>query len=116
MRSEDAINNDESDSSIVPYTADEAIPLIEDAKFSKYQYEHIRMEGARKNANIYPLYKNLSTAKKECYSHSIEITEESASVNLQSLIKHTIERLIKDPTGSLTPITDRKCELELTLK
>ncbi|EFN88661.1 hypothetical protein EAI_08005, partial [Harpegnathos saltator] len=43
----------------------------------------------------YPSYKNLSVAKKECYPELIEITEKGASVILQSLIKHTIKRLIK---------------------
>jgi len=38
--------------------------LIEDAKLTKYQYEHIRMEAIHRNANIYPSYKKLNAAKK----------------------------------------------------
>jgi len=113
LRSEES-NNNETDSSIVLYTADEA--LIEDAKLTKYQYEHIRMEAIQRNANIYPSYKKLNAAKKKCYPDSIEKTEKGASVDLQLLIKHTVERLIMDCNVSLPPITDGKCELELILK
>lgn len=86
LRSEDDTDNEESGLCIVPYTAEEA--LIEDAKLTKYQYEHIRMQAARRNANIYPLYQNFSAAQKECYPKLIEITEKGASVDLQSLIEH----------------------------
>jgi len=74
LRSEEN-NNNETDSSIILYTADEAIALIEDAKLTKYQYEHIRMEAIQRNANIYPSYKKINVAKKKCYPDSIEITE-----------------------------------------
>lgn len=58
----------------------------ENAKLTKYQYEHIRMEAAQRNANIYSLYNNyLSAAKKECYPESIEVIEKGASIDLQSL-------------------------------
>lgn len=90
--------------------------LIEDAKFIKYQYEHILMQAVRRNANIYPLYQNFSAAQKECYPKLIEITEKGTSVDLQSLIEHTIKRLIKSFNVSLPPIANRVCELELILK
>lgn len=114
LRSEDDTDNEESGLCIVPYTAEEV--LIEDAKLIKYQYEHIRMQAARRNANICPLYQNFSAAQKKCYPKLIEITKKGASVDLQSLIEHTIKRLIKSFNVSLPPIANRLCELELILK
>ncbi|KAL0103493.1 hypothetical protein PUN28_017622 [Cardiocondyla obscurior] len=116
LRQDDTTKNNENDPCIIPYTADEAVALIEDAKLTKYQYECIRINAAQRNANIYPLYKNLSFAKKECYPESIIITEKGASVDLQSLINHTTKRLIKQPNILLPPISNRIIELELILK
>ncbi|XP_070519748.1 uncharacterized protein [Cardiocondyla obscurior] len=116
LQQDDTTKNNENDPCIIPYTADEAVALIEDAKLTKYQYECIRINAAQRNANIYPLYKNLSFAKKECYPESIIITEKGASVDLQSLINHTTKRLIKQPNILLPPISNRIIELELILK
>jgi hypothetical protein len=107
---------EESDSSLIPFTADEAVALIEDAKLSKYQYEHIRIEVTKRNCNILPSYKRLKNTKAECYPDSVNVTEKGAWIDLQSLMNHTGKRLIKDRNVILPSATEKKRILRLTVK
>lgn len=74
-------------------TAEDAVALIIDAKLSRYQYNLIR----EKDKEIFPSYKNVQKAKKECYPSSeyTKITVSSAEVDLQSLLDHTARRLVQ---------------------
>lgn len=101
-----------------PYSAEEALALIEDVKLSKYQYEVIRMQAKERNVDIYPAYNKVLEAKKECYPSQILTSEIEARINLQSLIDHTVLRLFKDPNLCLPDIDNnvKNCDLDLTIK
>lgn len=75
-------------------SVEKALALYIDNKFTKEQYISIQQISKEHNANIYPTYENLLTAKKECYPNNILITDISAEINLQSLLNHTIHRLV----------------------
>lgn len=66
------------------------------------------MQSAKRNANIYLAYKYLKFAKNECYLDSIQVDEKGASVESQSLINHTTERLLRNPSISFPPISGHK--------
>lgn len=104
--------------SYTPYSAEEALALIEDVKLSKYQYKIIRMQAKERNANIYPEYKKILDAKKECYPSQILTSEIEARIDLQSLIDHTILRLFKDPNLCLPDIENsvKTCNLDFIVK
>ena len=48
-----------------------------------------------RNANIYPSYDTLMWAKKKCYSLGVEISDRSAELSLQSLVDHTVRRIVE---------------------
>lgn len=45
-----------------------------------------------KNAKTYSLYRNIQSEKTEYYRESVEITETVASIELQSLMGHTMKK------------------------
>lgn len=79
---------------LIKITPDEALAFFVDQKLTKDQYISIRQINKSHNADIYPNYHLLLEAKKLCYPDQITITEFSAEIQLQSLIDHTIKRLV----------------------
>ena len=80
----------------IPYSAEEALSLLIENNLTKKHYNNIR-EGAKyRNSNIYPSYKVVLEAKLACYppKETIRITETSADIKLQSLVDHTIMRIV----------------------
>ena len=80
---------------IKPYTTDEALALLIDAKLTRAQYCMLRSGAKHRNANIYPSYDKIIEAKRRCYPSNPLVTEKSAEVPLQSLLDHTIQRLLQ---------------------
>lgn len=70
-------------------SGDDALAVLINAKLSREQYDVIRKSAPEK----FPSYKSVQAAKKLCYPKDITITETCASVKLQALLDHTIERL-----------------------
>ncbi|KYQ46691.1 hypothetical protein ALC60_14306 [Trachymyrmex zeteki] len=62
---ESNISKNCDEQSYTPYSAEEALALIEDVKLSKYQYTIIRTQAKERNANIYPSYSKILEAKNE---------------------------------------------------
>jgi len=81
----------------IKLTSGEALALLIDADLTKAQYELIREKAKERNADIFPLYANVTKAKKECYplSSSIKITDTCASTKFQDILNHTATRLMK---------------------
>lgn len=69
-----------------------ALSMFVEAGLNRNQYEVIR----RSSKNLYPCYSILQEAKKECYpvKEAFTITDTCAEVNLQSLMDHTVQRLM----------------------
>jgi len=76
---------------------DEILALIEDTKLTKHQYETLRSYALSKNVNIFPSYKTISEAKILCYplQSALKIEEKGVEIDLQHLLNHTINRIIK---------------------
>lgn len=81
----------------VTLSADEAVSLIMEQKLSRSQYQGLRNLSVKKKCKLYPSYKLVLKAKRDCYpeKNSISICETSAEVKLQSLLNHTINRILK---------------------
>lgn len=75
-------------------TSEEALAFFVDKKLTKDQYISMRQISKCHNADIFPNYHMLLEAKKECYPESIHITDYSGEVRVQSLLDHTINRLV----------------------
>lgn len=82
---------------IKKYSANEALALMVDLKLSKPKYEQLRSQNKNRNADLLPPYYRVVEAKTECYplKEFITISDFGAEVELQQLLNHTIERLIK---------------------
>lgn len=103
-RYRESLNNDREKQ----MTKDEALSLVIKNKLSKSMYNNIRAASIHQhNCKLYPSYKYVLQAKKECYpcATDITITECSAEVKLQALLDHTVQRILliqKDVIKSLT--------------
>lgn len=64
-----------------------------DNNLSKNQYINTRVGAKKRNADIYPVYEEIKSAKKACYPGDIKVTETRSEVPLQSLLNHTSERV-----------------------
>lgn len=71
-------------------SGEDALSVLVDAKLSRNKYEIVREKALEK----FPSYKVVQTTKKMCYPKSIEVTDTCASVPLQELLDHTMERLV----------------------
>lgn len=79
----------------IPYTPEEALALYTDGGYSKRSYRLMQYGAKERNCNIYPSYDILAKTKTECYPSAIHVTERSAEVGLQTLVDHTIARIIQ---------------------
>lgn len=68
-----------------------------DTGMTKYAYHKTRLGAKKHGADTYPSYDRVRLAKKRCYPEHIVINEVSASVPLQNLLDHKIERLGETP-------------------
>lgn len=80
--------------SLVPYSNDEALALLLDLDLTKQQYEYFRKCITDKNLNLFPAYKYVLEAKTQCYPDNMEISDIGAKIKLQSLLDHTVTRLL----------------------
>lgn len=79
----------------IKYTAEEALALYMDGDYTKRSYKLMQAGAKARNANIYPSYDILQSAKIECYPNGLNITDYFAEVPLQSLVDNTVARIIK---------------------
>lgn len=84
-----------------------ALSMLTEAKLSKKQYNVVRSYAP----HIFPSYKRVQEAKRECYPENIEVTETTATVPLQNLLDHTATRLL----AAQADVLQRLSERELTL-
>lgn len=71
---------------------EEALSVLVEARLSRHQYNIIKKSAPKR----FPSYTAVQLAKKECYppEHSIKVSETSSEISLQSLLNHTVERLL----------------------
>ncbi|KAF2893267.1 hypothetical protein ILUMI_12906, partial [Ignelater luminosus] len=84
----------QSKKSPIKLTSDKALASFVQKKLTKNQYVAIHTETKTHNADIYPTYAELLLAKKRCYPENISVTEVSAEIVLQSLLDHTVRRIM----------------------
>lgn len=83
----------------VKYSPDEALALYVDGDYTKHSYKLMQAGAKLRNANIYPSYDVLVSAKKKCYPNGMKITDISAEVPLQNLVDHTVQRIIESQSN-----------------
>ena len=85
-------------------TAQTALAICVKSDLTRDGYNVIRNAGNDyAKAKVFPSSKCVAAAKAECYPDNIQVTEVSAEVPLQSLLQHTIQRLVMGITYSQPP-------------
>jgi hypothetical protein len=89
-----------------PYSADEALALLISANLTRERYNLIREDAMQKGHNLYPSYSQVRKAKEDCYPKTKTVTETGAKVELQNLLNHTSERILKTLPILLPSVTN----------
>lgn len=98
---------------------DEALSLLIETRLSKHQYQLLQQTSRGKKCKLFPHYSNVLQAKKRCYPKDTEITitESKASVTLQALLDHTVDRILSIQAEAVEALpSDTVCNLELKCK
>lgn len=71
------------------YSPEEALGLLVQCRLSVQNYKSTQTGAERKHFSLYPCYDHVLDAKQNCYPApgSVKITEDSAEVTLQALLK-----------------------------
>lgn len=101
------------DNKPIKYTAEEALALYIDGGYTKRVYMDLVCGTKQRNANIFPSYDVLRSAKKLCYPNGLQVSDHSFEVTLQSLVDHTVARLFTAHRQELQ-ITDSNKAAEIT--
>ena len=90
------------------YSSYQALHQIIYLQLSKHKYIFLRNEHINNKTDIYPPYKNVLVAKKECYPETIDVHKNKMIIKLQDLVDHTTYRFyellkenLKEKTSSL---------------
>lgn len=79
----------------IPFTTNEALSLFIELGLSKNKYQQLRNAHLQKKSRMIPSYKKLHKVKLQCYPDSgFSFSANEASVELQPLLDHTIDRII----------------------
>ena len=83
-----------SDNLVSKFSPEEALALLISAGFSRRAYQLIRNKAKiKKRPELYPVYNEVLLTKTFCYPEEISISDTCAEVKLESLLKHTVQRL-----------------------
>jgi hypothetical protein len=86
-------------------------------RLPKSQYNGIRPVSLNKNSKMYPAYYKVLQCKEQCYPADITATESVASVKLQSLLNHTVQRILKAQSDVIESLpVDKRHDLQLICK
>lgn len=71
-----------------------SLAMYMDLEMTKDKYKKLRMYNEDLHGDkLYPPYEDIREAKEKCYPKDIIVTENGASVKLQSLLDHTVHRI-----------------------
>ena len=99
-------------------TDDQGLALFIDGRYSKADWQKTRLTLISQNADVFPAYNQVRSAKEKCYPAGVTVTNERAEVPLQSLLAHTATRLVQlqEPVIRQVAGMGGSVELELLCK
>lgn len=100
---------------VTMFSPDEALALFLDAKLTKAQYTVLRNALLSKNIKVLPEYRHVATAKSSCCP-DFKVSETSASTELQDILDHTAQRILKIDQVEKSVLENNKTKLELIVK
>ena len=95
---------DAMDKTPVMMSPEDALALKIQCDLSDSQYQLLRNASLKQNADIFPTLHNILDVKANCYPEHIEITETSAKCSLQSMLDHTLSRIVKQDEDMMNEV------------
>lgn len=89
-------------------TPAEALAFLLEHNFTKDQYCAIRNESKVRNCDIYPHYNEVAAEKLKCRPQAIELSEKFAKASLESVLLHTVTRIVEMQTDVLETVMAQK--------
>ena len=83
---------------------EEALALKIQCDLSDSQYQMLRNSSMKQNADIYPPLLRILSAKSACYPSDVEVNETSSRVSLQSMLDHTLRRILEMKSEDLKSV------------
>jgi len=85
------------ETAITEKTPEESLAFLLNNSLTKYVYTNMRLEAKRSGADIWPSYNKVREVKSQCRppKEEISISEKKAEVSLQSLLNHTVNRIVQ---------------------
>jgi len=81
--------------STTPYTEEEALTLIINKNLSRSTYEYLQQDLNRRGFKAFPPYYKIQQAKLKCHPEApLQVNERKAFVPLNSLLEHTVKRIV----------------------
>ena len=68
----------------------EALTMILDWGFTKEQYQKLRTNAIKRNADIYPPYDQVKDAKLDCQPQNIQCSPTECVVPMQDVLNHQV--------------------------
>ena len=89
--------------------------MFVDAKLTKFQYCIIRQTLLKKGMKVLPEYRYITNAKFRCCSQ-FDVTETSASIKIQSILDHSVKRILEIEDVKKSVFEQGKTNLNLISK
>ena len=93
-------------------SVEEALGFLLVNHLTKKQYTNMKDACAGSQADLWPSYHRVIEAKKQCRPDNIDYQEQSAMVNLQDLLNHTAQRILKN-NPVIPTVTNENEKLQL---
>lgn len=86
-----------SSTNVIPKSPEEALAFLLDNRLSKEVYVNMRLASKSSGADIWPIYNHVREVKAHCRpsKEDITISETEATVSLQSILRHTADRVVQ---------------------
>lgn len=105
------LNASDSSISCPEIDSSEVLSLIVEAQLTRHQYILVKKFIDNKfSKTIFPSYQSVVESKKHCYPSDITVTESSAEVELQSLLDHTANRILKSQKDVLDSVPNESLD------
>lgn len=104
---------EDSKQTVVPMTSEDALSLLINTKSSKSTYLAYRESAINCNANIYPSWNKILSAKRDCLPdpNKITIQDTEVEIKLQDLLNLTADRICKLQANVLTSVSSTRLVL-----
>ncbi|XP_069995615.1 uncharacterized protein [Penaeus vannamei] len=97
-------------------TPHEALSILLNTNMSKTTYNYLRRVQKDHHCKLYPSYKCVLEAKKQCHPPDISVTEFYVHIPLQSLLDHTTLRLLHAQKQAVSKLKETQAGGPLTLE